>query len=174
MRALRNFGLGIVWAILSPILLAGILLVALFGIVNFLVQFIIMLVNFFSGKKVFPAYPEEEKAYAILKRAIDQQNGEPAPAPQPPQPQQVYVQQNFYTSTPGQIPGTGQALPPGYQPPFVQIQPGQIPTPIQPGYLPNEVQPTPLPGNTETGTPVPPELLQIPPYDPGDQGGEEE
>ena len=84
MRALKGFGLGIVWALLLPFLLVAVGIVAVWGVINFLIQFVIMLVNFFRGKKVFPPFPEDEKAYTILKKAYDKQNGDiPANTPAP-------------------------------------------------------------------------------------------
>ena len=165
MNALKKFGLGILWALLTPILLIGIALVAVFGVFNFFVQFIIMVINFFRGKKLFPPFPEDEKAYRILKRAIDEQNGEkPVEQPVQAQPQQVYVQQNYYTQ-PGPIPGIPpqnpygnpyQGLPP-QQPPYVQ-QPQQPPYIQQP-----QQQYQPLPNPVEQQPPVNmPPLAEIP------------
>ena len=127
MNGLRKFGLGILWAILSPVLLVGIALVAVFGVFNFLVQFVIMVINFFRGKKLFPMYPEDELAYKRIQQALhieEEPTGEQVPATQPQQPQQVFVQQNFYTQQPGAMPGM---MPPQGQAPFVQVPNGQIP-----------------------------------------------
>lgn len=160
MQALKKFGLGILWAFLLPFILVGVCLVGVFGIPNFIIQFFIMIVNFFRGKKLFPVFPEDQKAYQILQRAIDKKNGElekteiPAPAPQ-----QVFVQQNFYTNapTPPGIPGSPTALPPGY----TQVPPGYTQVP-PPAYTPIPPQPAPQP------EPIPerPPLAELPPYDP--------
>lgn len=177
MKALRGFGLGIVWAILFPFILVGVFLVAIWGVFNFVIQFVIMLVHFFSGKKVFPMFPEEEKAYAILKRALDKQNGEIPDTPAAPAPQQVFVQQNFYTGAPPQMPGAPQALPPGYQQ-FPGAPNGFIPQNGQNPYMnqgqipfaPNAIPVTP---QAEEEKPPVPELVQIPQYDPN-KGGDEQ
>ena len=165
-NGLKKFGLGILWALLSPIIVIGIALVAVFGVFNFVIQFFIMVVNFFRGKKLFPPFPEDEKAYKILKRAIDEQNGEkPVEQPVQAQPQQVYVQQNYYTQ-PGAIPGVPPQMNPygnpyqvpPQQPPYIQ-QPNQ-----QPPYLqqPNQQAPyQPLPNLDQQPVNMPP-LAEIP------------
>ena len=156
MNGLKKFGLGILWALLSPIIILGIALVAAFGVFNFFIQFVIMVINFFRGKKLFPPFPEDEKAYKILKRAIDEQNGEEkAKQPVQAQPQQVYVQQNYYTQ-PGAMPGippqqnpygNPYQVPPQppytQQPPYIQ-QPQQQP-PYQPLPNPLDQQPVNMP-----------------------------
>lgn len=120
MNALKKFGLGILWAILFPFILVGVAIVGIFGALNFVIEFFVMLVNFFRGKKLFPVYPEDQKAYEILQRAVDRQNGnlgvqQPQQAPSQP----VYVQQNFYAN-PNAVPPN-----PGYQQPNLQA-PGNL------------------------------------------------
>ena len=100
MKILKEFALGILWALLSPLLLAAIAVVAVFGVFNFFVQFVLMIVHFFQGKKLFPPFPEDEQAYRILKKSIEEENKKaetPPPAPQGP----VYVQANYFTGNPG-------------------------------------------------------------------------
>ena len=181
MRALKGFGLGIVWALLLPFLLVAVGIVAVWGVINFLIQFVIMLVNFFRGKKVFPPFPEDEKAYTILKKAYDKQNGDipentPAPAATG---QQVFVQQNFYTTPGQQIPGVQTQLPPGYQQP---LPPGYTNVPGVQGapntYIPGQGTPEYLPPQSEPvdvsyeEAPKAPDLMQIPVYDPNKEGDE--
>ena len=170
-RALKTFGQGILWAVLFPFILVGIAIVGVFGAFDFLIEFIIMIVNFFRGKKLFPIYPEDQRAYDILKRAIDKKNGELDAPQQQPQGQTVYVQQNFYTSPqqpPFQMPPSGN-IPQG----FVQ---GQVPPPypqgqIPPGYPQAQIpqapaQSAPLPPVDTTYTEQPrPELAQLPTFD---------
>ena len=148
MKALKNFGLGLLWALLSPVLAVLILGVAVFGIVNFLVQFVIMVVNFFRGKKLFPMFPEDEKAYRILKGALEEQNAE---AEKPQQQQPVYVQQNFYGAIPPQgmpyaDPRTGAPMPS-----IPQENPAPLPPSMNPSALP--------PASSR------PELASLPPYE---------
>lgn len=100
MKILKEFALGILWALLSPLLLALIAIVAVYGIFNFFVQFVLMVIHFFQGKKLFPPFPEDEQAYHILKKSIEEENKKaetPPPAPQGP----VYVQANYFTGAPG-------------------------------------------------------------------------
>ena len=138
MNVLKEFGLGVLYAVLSPLILAVIAIVAIFGIFNFLVQFIIMLVHFFQGKSLFPTFPEDKKAYDILQRALDkkrgvdaQQNVNAAPAAQ-----NIYVQQNYYPSgTP--VPPLGQQP---YQPQYQQPLP-QAPNSFQPYQQPQQALP---------------------------------
>ena len=173
MQALKKFGLGILWAFLLPFIVVGVAIVGVFGIPNFFIQFFIMIVNFFRGKKLFPVFPEDQKAYQILQRAIDKKNGEAARSEVPPAPQQVFVQQNFYTQapTPPGIPGGPTALPPGY----TQVPPGytQVPPPAYTQVPPppyGQVPPPAYPPLTSTPEPEPiperPPLAELPAYDP--------
>ena len=94
MQFLKMFGLGILYALLFPFLCVALALFAVYGVIVFLVEFIIMVVHFFSGKKLFPPFPEDQKAYQILLQLQQQQLA----AANPQQPQtNVYVQQNYYT-----------------------------------------------------------------------------
>ncbi|MBQ9457799.1 MAG: hypothetical protein IJU64_04775 [Bacilli bacterium] len=181
MGALKRFGLGLLWIFLLPFILLAIAGVAVWGVLNFLIQFVIMLVNFFRGKKLFPLFPEDQKAMEIQQRAIDKANQatEPAPAPAP---QQVFVTQNYYGGgvlPPGTNPGMqnpyGQGLP--YQGPMMQ-QPGMIPPqqpgmipPQQPGMIPPQpgqsfpYQQPPLPNQPIENEPFPqPKLAELPQY----------
>ena len=173
-RALKSFGQGILWAVLLPFILVGVAIVAAFGAIDFVIEFVIMIVNFFKGKRLFPIYPEDQKAYDILKRAIDKQNGE-TNTPEPvPQTQTVYVQQNFYTGgqPPYNMPPSG-AIPPGY--PQGQIPPGYNPgypqAQIPPAYppqaqIPQQPNAAPLPPVEGAYTERPrPELAQLPTFD---------
>ena len=178
MNALKTFGLGILWALLFPFIAVGIVIVGAFGAIDFVIEFFIMVFNFFRGKKLFPLYPEDEKAYAILQKAIDKKNGE-AQAQVQPQPQQVFVQQNFYTNPGAPIPpGSNGTFPPGYMPgqlppnygqqnPYGQLPPqqqqpyGQVPPPQDPyASRPIETQTQELPPR--------PELARLPEFDVSD------
>lgn len=191
MKALKEFGLGIVWVILSPFLLLGIALVAIFGIPVFFVELILMIIHFFQGKKLFPPFPEDEKAYAILKNAALEEEETPE-EPQPPQPQTVIINQNYYPNPNayGQPQGypqqQGYSQQQGYpqQPPYQQMQ--QPPYPQQQGYIPQHAAGQPYPQqqpqippqqtppeipvvNVQEETPKEPPLLSFPPSDEGDE-----
>lgn len=172
MKAIKNFGLGLVWALLFPVIVAGVLVVGVFGLIDFLVEFVIMVVNFFRGNKLFPMYPEDKKAYDILQRAIDKKNMESQAATTPAGPAPVYVQQNFYGVPPGGAlpPGAsptplppGYGVPPGYGTP---IPPGPASS-LPPGYgaplPPTSASPgfTPLP-EPDPVSPTRPELASLP------------
>ncbi len=157
MKFLKNFGLGLLWFLLLPIIAVGIVGVAVFGFFNFFYQGIHALINFFKGeKKMFLPYEEDIKAEEALQRAIDEKNRaakeekeEPAP-----QPQTIYVQQTYYTGA-GPTP-----IPPGY--PQQQIPQGyqqQIP-PQQNPYGNPYYQGQPYP----QGQQIPPQPMpQVPP-----------
>lgn len=184
MGALKKFGLGIVWAILFPLIVAAVAVVMVFGALNFVIQFFIMLFNFFRGKKLFPVYPEDQKAYDMLKRALDRKNAQEAAANTPQQAPMsaYYVQQNYYQSQPsplppgmqpGMMPPQGQPLPPGY--PQQQLPPGypqqqQLPQGAYPQQVPVYPKqpsmggPAPLPG-PEEAMPPRPELARLPEFD---------
>ena len=169
LRALKTFGQGILWAVLLPFILVGIAVVGVFGIADFLIEFVIMIINFFRGKKLFPIYPEDQKAYDILKRAIDKQNGE-LETPVAPQPQSVYVQQNFYSAPPQSpfpMPPSG-SLPQGN--PQMQIPPTYVQGQIPPGYPQQQLppayqQPQPQQLPPVVDEPVRPELATLPTFD---------
>lgn len=136
MKFLKEFGIGIIFAICSPLLLLLIALVAVFGILDFIVEFVIMLVNFFSGKKCFPVFEEDEEAYRRKQEAlnINQAKEQPQPAPQP---NNIYVQQVYYNTTPGGVGQQGMPFPnpQGIQQQGAPFQAGQIPpssTPFMP------------------------------------------
>jgi hypothetical protein len=132
MQFLKMFGLGILYALLFPFLCVALALFAVYGIIVFLVEFVIMLVNFFSGKKLFPPYPEDLKAYEILTNLANAQLN--AANPQPAQTN-VYLQQNYY---PGQGQPGAQPNPqvaPQPQPPYQQMgSPAQSQLPPQQPY----------------------------------------
>ncbi|MCR5348855.1 MAG: hypothetical protein K6E59_04530 [Bacilli bacterium] len=174
MQPLKMFGLGILWALLFPFILVGIVIVGVFGVVDFLIEFVIMVINFFRGKKLFPVYKEDEEAYNCLQKALDKQNAAKEAQAVPPAPQQVFVQQNFYTNPGAVPPAPGTPLPPGYVPPQVgQPNYGQIP---QPGYgtLPPQQPQAPAgyipPQPAQEQIPPRPELAKLPNFDASEYG----
>lgn len=117
MSFLKAFGKGLLWALLIPFILVGMLLAMVYGIFNFPYQSVKLLINFFTGRKMFPPFEEDKKAYMILKHSADVANGvatnqNPQPAPQP-----IYVQQNIYQTNPNA------PLPPNIQLPNGQSVP---------------------------------------------------
>lgn len=164
MKFLKEFGIGIIFAICLPILLVLIALVAVYGVLDFIVEFVIMVINFFSGRKCFPVFKEDEEAYKRKQEALNlvQAKNEPAPAPAPTN---VYVQQVYYNTNPNLAAQQGMPFPSGLPMPNQQ----GIPQPtIQ--FQPNEInqQASPQPAYIEQGqtpnqnSPSSPQLEQIP------------
>lgn len=125
MKVLREFGLGIIWAFLAPFILIACALIAIYGVFNFFIQLIILLINFFKGEKLFPLFPEEKKAMEVYQKAIEKANG--TEEKKEAAPQQIYVQQNFYSSGPAPLPGqfpnqiSGELPQSGQNPVYVQL-----------------------------------------------------
>ena len=181
MQALKKFGLGIIWALLFPFVVVVSAIVGIFGLGSFFVEFVIMVINFVRGEKLFPLYPEEKRAMEILQRAIDRRNGEAeAQASPQPQPQQIVIQQNFYGQPPvppgtALPPGYNQALPPGYgqqqlPPGYGQPLPPGYNQPLPPGYN----QPLPPLQGQEAPIPERPPLAELPQYDPSSETEEDD
>jgi len=150
MKFLKNFGLGLLYALLFPVILAAVAVFAVYGFLRSIVYFFISLVRFFKGEKIFAAFPEDEKAKEIIDRARGLKKEE-APAQQQAPQQNIYVQQNYYPN---------QGLPPQGQQPQ---QPG-LPNPGYPQQgLPN--QGYPQQGIPNQGYPNQPSYGQpLPPY----------
>lgn len=144
MNFLKNFAIGLAYIILSPFLLLAIALTMVYGAVDFLVEFIIMMVNFFGGsKELFPVFPEDEEAYRRKQEALAAQNT-PAPQPVPqPNPTNVTVQQFYYTPAGAPQPMT---------PPMTQIK--NDPTPMPPLDQPSISQRDALPNAESQYAPV--------------------
>lgn len=98
----KNFGLGLVYIILLPLLLAVLAVLAVYGICLCIVQFFQAAILFFKGEQGFPPLWEDVKVAEIKKAQMDAMTAQakeapaaPAPA-QPAGPSTVYVQQNYY------------------------------------------------------------------------------
>ncbi len=146
-KFLKNFGMGLVYVFLLPILLLVLALAGIYLLGNWLYQGGVFLVRFFRGYPGFEELEEDKRVREILearreanrpkKTAGGIQGEKPAPAPQA---QNVYVQQNFYQMPPGYMP------PPGYTPigkPQINPQ-NPLPMPEIP-HVPFQEQPTPIP-----------------------------
>lgn len=127
-RALKNFGLGLVYFFLLPIFLAIASLAGVYALIVIVYYTIKGLIRFFKGDKFFKPLPEDIKAAEIKARQLEldaQQNQPEPPAPQPDN--RVYIQQNYYQQPQGIPPqATGLAQPsfnpqpniPPYQQPY--------------------------------------------------------
>lgn len=179
-KFLKNFGLGLVYIVLLPILLALVVIFGIFGLGVFCYEFLASTIRFFQGKEPFPALDEDLKVAQIKKAQMDaQMGGMPAPqAAAPNGPSTVYVQQNYYQ---GQK--TGEAAPTTPSPtPLPQNQPiegaGYFKNPTPPTLdatskpapaLSNEVTPTAIP---HTPLPDPTAYIDIS-HDDDPKGGKE-
>lgn len=141
---MKNFGLGLVYIILLPLLLLVLAAFALYCLGLGLVMFFQATVRFFQGLQPLPPFEEDLKVAEIKQAQVENQihpNGVPSSQPQSsPAPQSVYVQNNYY-QTPN---------PSAPQQPAPQAQN----TPIDAnGYFKNPTQANALPNQ-----PVPPTL----------------
>ena len=100
-KALKNFGLGLLYFFVSPLLLAILAVAMVFGLFVLDFKDLQGLIRFFRGEKTFfEELPEDKKvleiktaqAYASTHSATSQ--GTPAPN------NQVYIQQNYYPQQP--------------------------------------------------------------------------
>ena len=150
-KFLKNFGLGLVYIALSPLLLLVLLLVGVFAIVLCVVEFFASTIRFFQGKDAFPPFWEDLQVEEIKQAQLAAQlgaNAPQAPAPASPAgPANVYVQQNYYNGqhpAPGNNPNSTPANTPieanGYfrgqtqQPPVLDVTSEANPSLAQPNH----------------------------------------
>ena len=158
-KFLKNFGMGLVYVFLLPILLIVLALAGIYLLGNWIYQAGVFLVRFFRGYPGFEELEEDKRVREILEARREAnrpkkpneggQEEKPAPAPQP---QHVYVQQNFYQMPPGYMP------PPGFTPigqPQINPQ-NPIPIPEIPGTQSQEAAPS-LPNPNANGNATDPE-----------------
>lgn len=77
---LKRFGLGILYVLISPFVIAFLILWALFDLGVYFVQIFKGLISFFKGKKMFPDFPEDVEAKRIL--SLEPYANEPQANPQ--------------------------------------------------------------------------------------------
>ena len=135
LKFLKNFGLGLLYVLLFPFILVGVVIFALDGFISCLFELVAILIRFFRGEKIFPPFPEDVRAQEILAKNFGTK--EETPAQPQPTTQNVYVQQNYYPNPNG--PMMGQQNPalgnPQYQQPYQQMPPYQQPPYLQNPYL---------------------------------------
>lgn len=161
MRFLRSFGLGLLYIIILPFILAGSCLVGVFAIFNLIFRGIALIVHFFRGEELYPEYEEDVEAQRRIEIVNNPKEEAPAPAPAP---QNIYVQQNYYQGQPQQQ----QALPP--QQPQMQNLPQYTQPPFPQGPYYNQSQlpnaPTGQIGTQEAPTQISqqpaPQIIQQP------------
>ena len=147
LKFLKNFGLGLLYVLLFPFILLGVVVFAIIGFVRSILEVIFIIVRFVRGEKIFPPYPEDVKAQEILAKNYGLKE-EKEEAPAQPATQNVYVQQNYYPNPNGQMmPGQNPAF---GQPPYQQMPPyGGQPYQQQNPYLGQEPAPQRLPNQDE-------------------------
>lgn len=162
MEFLKKFGIGILYALFFPVLLMLIALVAVYGALTFVVEFVIMLINFFSGKKCFPVFEEDVEATKRKEEALSSQSPAPEGDKAENKTNNIYVQQVYYNTDP-----TKMGVPNSMGNPFPQSQmPSSQPLNNQ-GLQSNQnfqSQPTTFisPNPFQTQEPAQPSPIQIP------------
>lgn len=86
---LKRFGLGILYVLISPFVIAFLLLWAVYGLGSNFIELIRAFGSFFKGKKFFTPFPEDEEAKRILSlepyaNNQDVNTNTPAPEQTPP------------------------------------------------------------------------------------------
>ncbi len=152
-KALKNFGLGLVYFFLLPIFLVIAAIAGVYALGIIIFNVFKGLIRFFKGDKFFAPLPEDIK----VKEIKDKQAELAVQQSQPQQPAQpdnrVYIQQNYYQNPqPQQVNPQPQPQQPNI-PPYQQPYPNSINQ--QPNYynqVPHvEPQPTPI---AQSPTPV--------------------
>lgn len=142
MKFLKAFGLGLLYMIFSPVLLAFLAVVALYGIYNFFAELIKASIRFFKGQPFFPPFEEDQKAEAMLNKGLSSlDDEEKAPATVENRgTTNVYVQQNIYQGTPApQNPQLGMNGQPQLANPEIPGLP-KVSIPDIPGIAPSDMQ----------------------------------
>ncbi len=112
-KFLRNFGLGLVYIFLLPLLLAILALGAVAGLFIYIFVLFRSLIRFFRGEKIFPTLEED----LLVKQIEEERLKEELPKETPkekaePSVSNVYIQQNYYTNSPNSFPNPNVSLPP--------------------------------------------------------------
>jgi hypothetical protein len=107
-KFMKNFGLGLVYILLLPLLLLILVAFALYCLILGITMFFQAAIRFFKGLEPLPPFEEDLKVAEIKKAQVENQihpNGVPAEANNGPAPQSVYVQNNYYQTPGAQQPG---------------------------------------------------------------------
>jgi len=149
-KALKNFGLGLLYFFVSPLLLAILAVGMVFGLFVLVVKDIQGIVRFFKGEKTFFEDLPEDKKVAEIQAAQAYAAAHPA-TPQQPTPttnNQVYIQQNYYPGQ-SQVPPQPSSLQPAsYPSPNPDPYAAQNPNPYassNPATQPIDVSSNPVP-----------------------------
>ncbi len=104
-KFLRNFGMGLVYIFLSPILLCLLALASICCLGAWFYYVVTFVIRFFRGQNGFIELKED----ALLRQKIEAEKEEALGIKEKEEkvaaaPQQVFVQQNFYQMPPGYVP----------------------------------------------------------------------
>lgn len=122
-KFLKNFGLGLIFMICSPLLACLVVIAGAIGIIYFLLASLRILFRFFRGLKPISELEIDARVAQIKERLDLSMTGSPAPQPQPEQ-QPIYVTQNYYQTPPqGQVGQTQPNTPPLPPTPDMQSTP---------------------------------------------------
>lgn len=167
-KALKNFGLGLVYFFLLPVFFV---IAALAGVYALFVIFYYVakgLVRFFKGDKFFKPLAEDLKVQEVKARqvALDEQQNRPQ-APATPD-NRVYIQQNYYQQPQAPISPQAQMNQPGFNqqpniPPFQQPIPNSF---NQQPYQSQINQQQPSYSQISSTQPEPAQISQNPPQNP--------
>lgn len=125
---LKNFGLGLLFMIFSPVLVCLVAITAVFGLIYFVFMSIKCIFRFFGGRSAFKPLEIDERVENIKHHldlslaTAEKEKANPTPVEKP-----VYIQQNYYSANPaaGQIPGQNPyPIPPTQPNPYTQIPQG--------------------------------------------------
>ena len=94
----KNLGKGVLYVILFPFIIAGIVLAGVVGIFIFIYQLIKTIILFFTGRTVFSPLDEDVKVQAIMN--ADKEDEEETKKDQYSNDYQVYTTGNFTNTAP--------------------------------------------------------------------------
>lgn len=115
---MKNFGMGLVYFFLSPLLLCLLLVFALYGLGIWLFSLAKGATRFFKGLPFFAPLPEDLKVKEVKRGQLEKQMPkDEKPEATTPTPTVTYIQQNYYQQAPTGptqpfIPPQGTTIPP--------------------------------------------------------------
>ncbi len=171
----KNFGMGLVYTVLFPLIVAASLVYGLIALVRLILEVFPRLIRFFKGEEFFSTLREDKEVALVMKTQHERMlNGIPSgegsvPTQQPPTA--VYVQNNYYTQSPLPNAPQAQSLTPMGSQPFPQYIDGtgsylQNQTPAQNPANPSLIQQNPAQISNNMYQQVDPTLVAIPTYKP--------
>ncbi len=170
----KNFGMGLVYTIVFPIIIVGSILYGIIGFFDWIVFGIGGIIRFFKGEEFYPTLREDKEVALVVKTQHDMMlNGvppTPAPTQTEPSSNQVYVQNNYY-SQPQKSTEQGSQTPPPEAKPYLERNASFVAPPLT---QENSVNPTPIAQNQPQiqMKQEAPTLVAIPTYSPSESKAE--